>query len=97
MFSKWSSSAIVAVIGPRAYLRSGHRQAHSQAKATQSSWIDRGTGQFVHKGDVVFRLDPSGPRAGLAQSQAALMSAKANLACSQVKRDRMVNGRTSPA
>ena len=49
-------------------------------------------GQFVHRGDEVFRLDPALPQAALNQAEASLTSAQASLASSQAKYDKAVNG-----
>jgi len=49
-------------------------------------------GQFVHRGDEVFRLDPTMPQAALNQAEAALASAKASFASNQAKLDKAVNG-----
>jgi membrane fusion protein (multidrug efflux system) len=49
-------------------------------------------GQFVHRGDEIFRLDPALPQAALNQAEASLVSAKASLASSQAKLDKAVNG-----
>jgi membrane fusion protein, multidrug efflux system len=49
-------------------------------------------GQFVHQGATVFQLDPTILRAALSQAEAALVSAKANLASSEAKYEKTVNG-----
>jgi membrane fusion protein (multidrug efflux system) len=49
-------------------------------------------GQFVHRGDVLFTLDSDLEQAAIAQAQAALESAKANLAASQARYEKTVNG-----
>ncbi len=49
-------------------------------------------GLFVHRGTVVFQLDPSILQAALSQTEAALVSARANLASSEAKYEKAVNG-----
>ena len=49
-------------------------------------------GTFVHKGTVIFRLDPSIPQAALNGAEAALASARASLALSEAMRDKAMNG-----
>lgn len=49
-------------------------------------------GQYVKKGDVVFRLDPAIPQAALNQAEAALRSARADVAANQAYYERAVNG-----
>jgi membrane fusion protein (multidrug efflux system) len=49
-------------------------------------------GGFIHHGQEVFRLDPSAQQAAVAQARAALASGRANLAVSQAKCERAVNG-----
>jgi len=49
-------------------------------------------GQFVHRGDTIFRLDEATQQAAMAQANASLVSAQANLAVSQAKCDKAVNG-----
>jgi membrane fusion protein (multidrug efflux system) len=49
-------------------------------------------GQFVHRDDEIFRLDPTLPQAALNQAEASLVSAKASQASSQAKLDKAVNG-----
>ncbi len=49
-------------------------------------------GQFVRRGEDVFRLDPAMPEAALHQAEAALVSAQAGLASSQARLDKTVNG-----
>ena len=49
-------------------------------------------GLFVHRGTVVFQLDPSILQAALSQAEAALVSARANLASSEAKYEKAVNG-----
>ncbi|OIR13625.1 multidrug export protein EmrA [mine drainage metagenome] len=49
-------------------------------------------GQYVHKGEVVFRLDPAIPQAALNQAEAALKSARADVAANQAYYERAVNG-----
>jgi membrane fusion protein (multidrug efflux system) len=49
-------------------------------------------GQFVHRGALVFQLDPSILQAALSQADAALVSARANLASSEAKYEKAVNG-----
>jgi len=49
-------------------------------------------GQFVRRSEPVFRLDDPTQQAAVAQSQATLSSAKANLAVSQAQCERAVNG-----
>jgi membrane fusion protein (multidrug efflux system) len=49
-------------------------------------------GQFVHRGEVLFTLESDLQQAAIAQAQAALESAKANLAASQARYEKTVNG-----
>jgi len=49
-------------------------------------------GQFIRRGDEIFRLDPTMPQAALTQAEAALASANAAVASSQAKYDKAVNG-----
>jgi membrane fusion protein (multidrug efflux system) len=49
-------------------------------------------GTFVHKGEVVFRLDPSIPQAELNGAEASLVSARASLALSEAMREKAMNG-----
>lgn len=49
-------------------------------------------GQFVHTGDNIFLLDPSTQKAAIAQSEAALAAARAELIGSQARLDRAING-----
>lgn len=49
-------------------------------------------GQYVQKDTVVFRLDPAIPQAALAQAEAALRSARADVTANQAYYDRAVNG-----
>jgi membrane fusion protein (multidrug efflux system) len=49
-------------------------------------------GQFIHKGAIVFRLDPSIPQAALNQAEASLVSAKANLASNEALYQKALNG-----
>ena len=49
-------------------------------------------GQFIHRGEEIFRLDPTMPQAALTQAEAALASANAAVASSQAKYDKAVNG-----
>ena len=49
-------------------------------------------GQSVHRGDVVFRLDDNAAKAVLAEAEAALVSARANVASSSAKYDKAVHG-----
>jgi membrane fusion protein (multidrug efflux system) len=49
-------------------------------------------GLFVHRGTVVFQLDPAILQAALSQAEAALVSARANLASSEAKYEKAVNG-----
>jgi membrane fusion protein, multidrug efflux system len=49
-------------------------------------------GEFARKGAVIFRLDPAILQAALSQAEAALVSAKANLASSEAKYEKAVNG-----
>ena len=49
-------------------------------------------GMFIHQGTVVFRLDPAIPQAALNQAEAALVSAKANLASNEALYEKAVNG-----
>jgi membrane fusion protein, multidrug efflux system len=49
-------------------------------------------GQMVHRGDEIFRLDPTLPQSTLNRTEASLVSAKASLASSQAKLDKAVNG-----
>ena len=49
-------------------------------------------GLFVRKGTVVFQLDPAIPQAALNQTEATLVSARANLNLSQALYEKAVNG-----
>jgi membrane fusion protein (multidrug efflux system) len=49
-------------------------------------------GQFVHRGEVLFILESDLQQAAIAQAQAALESVKANLAVSQARYEKTVNG-----
>jgi len=49
-------------------------------------------GEFVHRGDEIFRLDPTLPEASLHQAEASLVSAQASLASSRAKYEKAVNG-----
>ena len=49
-------------------------------------------GQFIHKGAIVFRLDPAIPQAALNQAEASLVSAKANLASSEALYQKALSG-----
>ncbi len=49
-------------------------------------------GQFVHKGDIVFRLDPSIAQAALDRAEASLASAQAGAASSSAMNEKAVNG-----
>jgi membrane fusion protein (multidrug efflux system) len=49
-------------------------------------------GQFMHKGAIVFRLDPAIPHAALNQAEASLISAKANLASNEALYQKALNG-----
>jgi membrane fusion protein (multidrug efflux system) len=49
-------------------------------------------GQFIQKGAIVFRLDPTIPQAALNQAEAALVSTKANLASSEALYQKALSG-----
>jgi membrane fusion protein (multidrug efflux system) len=49
-------------------------------------------GQFIHKGAIVFQLDPAIPQAALNQAEASLVSAKANLASNEALYQKALNG-----
>lgn len=49
-------------------------------------------GLFVHKGAVIFQLDPAIPQAELNKAEAALVSARASLGLSEALYDKAVNG-----
>jgi membrane fusion protein, multidrug efflux system len=49
-------------------------------------------GQFIHKGAIVFRLDPAIPLAALNQAEASLVSAKATLTSSEALYQKTVTG-----
>jgi membrane fusion protein, multidrug efflux system len=49
-------------------------------------------GQFIHKGAIVFRLDPAIPQAALNQAEASLVSAKATLASSEALYQKALSG-----
>lgn len=49
-------------------------------------------GQFVHEGEIVFRLDPAIPQASLSQAEASLASAKANLASNEAVYQKALSG-----
>ena len=49
-------------------------------------------GMFIRQGTVVFRLDPAIPQADLNQAEAALVSARANLASNEALYEKAVNG-----
>jgi membrane fusion protein (multidrug efflux system) len=49
-------------------------------------------GMFVHKGDVIFRLDPSIPQSALNEAEASLVAAQAGLSLSEVMDEKAVNG-----
>lgn len=49
-------------------------------------------GQFIHKGAIVFRLDPAIPQAALNQAEASLSSTKANLASSDALYQKALSG-----
>jgi membrane fusion protein (multidrug efflux system) len=49
-------------------------------------------GQFIHKGAIVFRLDPAIPQAALDKAEASLVSAKANLVSNEALYQKALNG-----
>lgn len=49
-------------------------------------------GEFIHKGAIVFRLDPAIPQAALNQAEASLVSAKANRASSEALYQKALSG-----
>jgi membrane fusion protein (multidrug efflux system) len=49
-------------------------------------------GEFIHKGAIVFRLDPAIHQAALNHAQASLVSAKANLASNEALYQKALNG-----
>jgi membrane fusion protein, multidrug efflux system len=49
-------------------------------------------GQFIHKGAIVFRLDPAIPQAALNQAEASRVSAKANQASSEALYQKALSG-----
>lgn len=54
--------------------------------------VDVHEGEFVHKGTVVFQLDPAIPAAALNQAKAALASARADLASNEALYQKALNG-----
>lgn len=54
--------------------------------------VDVHEGEYVHKGAVVFQLDPAIPAAALNQARAALASARANLATNVALYQKTING-----